>query len=160
MGSSVENYFNSHIVEHTFSLTNYFNECCPYFMSIGMTYEQFWYGDPTIAEATFKSFKIKEKREAKKIKWTNWEIGLYVYEAICDVAPVLQAFSKAKKPLQFSEKPYNIEALDELDENKENVISKEKEKKKEQATIYREQIFFQNWARATKKKFKEKNGGE
>lgn len=128
-----------------FFLTNQFNKCCPFFISIGMTYEQFWYEDPTIANMYLEAFKIKEEREAEKIKWITWEQGLYVYEAICDVSPVLRAFSKATKPLPYPEKPYGT-----LEKEKQDKKIKELEKERD---IYRTQIFFQNWANSMKGKF-------
>lgn len=131
-------------VEHFF-LTNEFNKCCPFYISIGMTYEQFWYGDPTMTKMYLEAYKIKEKRETEKMKWITWEQGLYVYEAICDVSPVLRAFSKATKPLPYPEKPYGL-ANDEMDKKIKEV--------EEERDMYRAQIFFQNWASNMKKKFR------
>lgn len=130
-----------------FFLTKQFNKCCPFFISIGMTYEQFWYGDPTIANMYLEAFKLKEQREAEKTKWITWEQGLYVYEAICDVAPVLRAFSKATKPLPYPESPYGTQEKIEQD-NKIKEIEKERD-------MYRTQIFFQNWVNSMKGKFSE-----
>ena len=129
-------------------LTKQFNKCCPFFISIGMTYEQFWYDDPTIANMYLEAFKIKEKREAEKTNWIAWEQGLYVYEAICDVSPVLRAFSKATKPLQYPQRPFGTD-----EKEKENKKIKELEKERDK---YRTQIFFQNWARNTQKKFQKR----
>ncbi len=128
-----------------FFLTKQFNKCCPFFISIGMTYEQFWYGDPTIANMYLEAFKLKEQREAEKTKWITWEQGLYVYEAICDVAPVLRAFSKATKPLPYPEKPY---ATKEKEKEDKKIKKLEEERDK-----YRTQIFFQNWVNSMKGKF-------
>lgn len=136
---------NTENVEHFF-LTDEFNKCCPFFISIGMTYDQFWKDDPTIAKAYLEAFKLKEKREAEKIKWANWGQGLYVYEALCNVAPILRAFSKATKPLPYPEKPYGTQKSEEEDKK-----IKELEKERD---MYRTQIFFQNWARDMQKKFK------
>lgn len=128
-----------------FFLTNEFNKSCPFFISIGMTYEQFWYEDPTIAKMYLEAFKLKEQREAEKTKWLTWEQGLYVYEAICDVSPVLRAFSKATKPLPYPEKPHGLHKSEEEDKR-----IKEIEKERD---MYRTQIFFQNWANNMKKRF-------
>lgn len=128
-----------------FFLTKQFNKSCPFFISIGMTYEQFWYEDPTIANMYLEAYRIKEEREAEKIKWITWEQGLYVYEAICDVSPVLRAFSKATKPLPYPQRPYATE-----EKEKEDKKIKEIEKERD---MYRTQIFFQNWANNMKKKF-------
>lgn len=140
-------------VEHIF-LYKEFEKICPYFISIGMTYEQFWYGDVQMTQAYLEAHKIKEKNEAIKTKWTIWEQGLYIYEALCDVSPILRAFSKAKKPLQYPEKPYEIDKLSMTTEDKQ----KEREEKEKQLEKDKVQIFFKNWARATQKHFKEKGG--
>lgn len=131
-------------VEHFF-LKDEFNRCCPFFISLGMTYDQFWYGDPTIAKAYLEAYRIKEKREADKMKWITWEQGLYVYEAICDVAPILRAFSKSTKPLPYPERPHGLEVNEEK--------KKEIEEVKKERDMYRIQIFFQNWANNMKKRF-------
>lgn len=137
-------------VEHIF-LYKQFEEVCPYFISIGMTYEQFWYDDISLTKYYQKAFELKEKREAIKDKWARWEQGLYIYEALCDVSPILRAFSKAKKPLQYPSKPYGLE---DIQQNKEqNEVQKEK---KQEVEKLRAQIFFENWARAAQKRFKEK----
>lgn len=142
-------FFNSKKVEHIF-LTKEFNKYCPFFISIGMTYEQFWYGDPTIARDYLEAYRIQEKRAAEKTKWIMWEQGLYVYEAMCDVAPVLRAFSKVTKPLPYPEEPWG---LDKFEAQKE---VKDLEQKKKELNDYRLQIFFENWAKNTQKHFQNK----
>lgn len=136
-------------VEHIF-LYKEFEKVCPFFMSIGMSYEQFWYEDVSLTKYYLKAFKIKEKREATKNKWAIWEQGLYIYEALCDVSPILRAFSKATKPLPYLQKPYGLEDI--ADEEEQQKTKEEKEK----VEIMRAQIFFENWADATQKKFGEK----
>lgn len=138
--------------EHVF-LYEEFNRVCPYFISIGMTYEQFWYGNPLMVKTYQKAFELKEKRESYKERWSIWEQGLYTYEAICDVSPVLRAFSKATKPLRYPSKPYNIDKF-ELDIDDENKKKEEKQKVERMKT----QIFFENWAKEASKRFDKKGG--
>lgn len=72
-------------------------------MAMGMTYDQFWDGEV----AAHKCF-----REAKKIRLSEqnqmaWLQGMYVYEAIADLAPALKAFAKGKaKP--YAKEPYDL----------------------------------------------------
>lgn len=146
MEDSLEKKRNPKQVEHIF-LYKQFEEVCPFFISIGMTYEQFWYGDVSIAKSYLKAYQIKEEREALKNKWARWEQGFYVYEAICDTAPILRPFSKATKPLQYPDKPYGLEEVEK---------QKIEQNKKEELEVLRTQIFFENWARAAQKHFKEK----
>ena len=95
-----------------------------------------------MAKAYLEAHKIKEKRKVEEMKWITWEQGLYVYEAICDVSPVLRAFSEIRKPLPYPEQPYglekNVEKIKEIEEERD---------------MYTAQIFFQNWAREMKKRF-------
>lgn len=127
------------------SLTETFEKLCPIYMSYGMTYDEFWNDD---------FFKCKYYREYHKLKIKQkdeemWIQGMYIYEALCDVAPILHAFSKkGTKALPYSEKPYTYSAL--AKDNKE-----EQEKEAENARLIA-QVHFENWARAVKKQFENK----
>ena len=145
MGDSLE---QLNKVEYV-SLSEQFEKVCPIFMNMGMTYKDFWEEDPTIAKTYLEAFKIKRKNEIKSKEWEIWKQGVYVYEALVDVAPILHAFSKAKKPLPFPEKPYGIEQLE--DDGKNEI---EKKKQEEENERLKATVFFNNWARATKKQFK------
>lgn len=132
-------------VEHIF-LTETFEKMCPYYMAIGMTYDQYWRDDVTMPKMFRETYKIKQEQ----IKWQIWEEGVYTYEALCKVSPVLHAFAKkGTKPLPFSTKPYGIEKIQEQreEEKEEQVVENERLKAR---------IFFNNWYRATKKHFEEK----
>ena len=137
-------------VEHIF-LTEVFEKMCPYYMAIGMTYDQYWRDDVTMPIMFRKTYKIKQE----EIKWQIWEEGVYTYEALCKVSPVLHAFAKnGTKPLPFSSEPYGIQKIREEREEKEKI----KEDKKVDNERMRAQIFFNNWYRATKKHFENKAG--
>ena len=63
-----------------------------------MTYDQYWNGDANLPRYYRKADKIRQER----INAEAWLHGLYIYEALCDVAPVMVAFpKKGAKP-----KPY------------------------------------------------------
>ncbi len=144
MGDSLE---EINKVEYV-SLSERFEELCPIFMNFGMTYREFWEEDPTMARQYLNAFKMKRKKEIKNKEWEIWKQGMYVYEALIDVSPILHAFSKAKKPLPYPEKPYGLKDDDEEEKDK---ITKEKEEENERLKAT---VFFSNWARATKKQFK------
>ena len=144
-------------VEHIF-LTETFERLCPYYMAIGMTYDQFWRDDVTMPIMFRRAYKIKQEEN----KWNNWEGGVYTYEALLKVSPVLHAFAKnGTKPLPFSEKPYGIEKLKEDIETDNMIKVKEKEEREKQKIEnerLRAQIYFNNWYNNTKKYFEEKGG--
>lgn len=149
MEGNLEN--NDKKVEYTF-LTKIFEEMCPFFMSIGMTYKEFWEDDLTIPKSYLKAYKIKTKREQEIKEWCMWKQGVYVYEALCDVSPILHAFSKkGTKPLPYPTKPYGIDMEEEKTEE-------EKQKQIENERLIA-RIHFDNWARAVKNKFENKEVG-
>lgn len=120
-----------------------------------MTYEQFWKDDPTIAKYYYKAYIMKEKRKVEIDEWHMWKQGVYIYEALCDVSPVLHAFSKkGTKPLPYPEQPYGWEDRETTREKTQEEKEREAENERLKATV-----FFNNWARSTQKRF-EKGGVE
>ena len=99
--------------------------------------------------AKYKFAKEKVEKDIEMDQWNMWKQGMYTYEALCDVSPVLHAFSKkGTKPLPYPEVPYGMEDKKiQIQENKEPT-AQEVENERLKA-----QIFFSNWARATKKQF-------
>ena len=57
---------------------------------MGMTYDQYWNGDPYLTTVYRKAYKLKRETENEQA----WLQGLYIYEALCCVAPVMRAFAK------------------------------------------------------------------
>ena len=131
------------------SLTEIFEKQCPIYMSYGMTYDEYWYGDAYRTKFYRECHAIKVRQKDEEL----WMQGMYVYEALCKVSPVLHAFSKkGTQPLQYSLKPY----LSEIDKYKKEQ-DKEQEKKNDELIA---RVHFENWARTMKKKFEKKQGGE
>ena len=90
-----------------FTYTEKFYELFPYYLSIGMTYDQYWNGDCTLTKYYRKADEIKKERRNEEL----WLQGAYIYEALCDVSPILHAFAKkGTKPQPYSDKPYSITA--------------------------------------------------
>ena len=61
-----------------FTYTEKFYECFPYYLSIGMTPEQYWDGDPTLTKYYRKADEIKKERLNEEL----WLQGMYIYEAL------------------------------------------------------------------------------
>lgn len=141
MGSSGSISKSRDIVEST-SLTKLFEHECPYYMSYGMSYDEYWYGDAYLVKFYRDSYKLKMRYDDVFM----WKQGMYIYEALCDVSPILHAFSKkGTKPLQYRTKPMS-------EETKENKTEKERDIQIKQERM-KARIFFERWARATKKHF-------
>lgn len=128
------------------SLTALFEKWCPIYMSYGMSYDEFWKESPYRAKFYREAHELKLKQKDELM----WVQGMYIYEALCEVSPVLHAFSKkGTKPLPYSEKPY----LSKIDKK---VTKQEKQQQIENERLIA-QIHFQNWARNTKKMFEKEN---
>ena len=92
-------------------------------MSIGMSYDEFWNQDVALVRAYRKAQEIRDRRQNQAM----WLQGLYIYNALCDVAPVFHAFAKkGTKPTPYAEEPYPITAA-EINERKERELRKKEE---------------------------------
>lgn len=75
---------------------------CPYYIAMGMTYDQFWKEDVWIARTYRQAYEIKRKEE----EMNNYRIGLYVYHALCMTVPNLGGEVPAylKRPFPLTQK--------------------------------------------------------
>lgn len=130
--------------EEVVSYTEVFEKACPIYMLYGMSYEDFWYGDPMMAKYQRKVYELKLKKHDEIL----WEQGMYVYEAILECAPILHPFSKATKPLPYTEQPhlYQLNTEDEEEGPSEQEIENER---------LRAQLWAQNIARSMEQQFKD-----
>lgn len=102
------------------SIPQIFEKACPYYISIGMSYEDFWYGD---SQKAVYYRKAKEYRDSE-INKQLWLQGAYIYEALIDVAPIYHTFAKrGTKPRPYTREPYVVNKHDEE-------VKREQEKKK------------------------------
>lgn len=89
------------------SYTEVFYTHLPYYLAIGMSYDLYWNGDCRLTECYRRAEEIKQRQRNQEL----WLQGMYVYEALCDVSPILQAFAKkGTKPTPYSSEPYAITA--------------------------------------------------
>jgi len=88
------------------SLRELFTKLCDYFVSIGLSYEDFWDGDPLKAHALYRAEKIKQQRENN----SYWLLNLYTYEALARVSPLFNGFSKQTRAHPYLEEPLKPES--------------------------------------------------
>ena len=97
------------------SYTTTFYDVFPFYLSIGMAPEQYWDGDPSLAKHYRKAHELQRKRANEDL----WLQGLYIYEALCDVSPVMNAFAKkGTKPRPYPDRPYSLTSDDRKEERK------------------------------------------
>ena len=103
-------------------------------MVYGMTYHQFWDGDVFAHKAYKKAYELRQEDRNANL----WLQGRYVYDAIVAVAPVLRAFSKAKKPSEYLQKPYSV-SEEQKRRTEEDEQRKRYEKIKERVQLFAEE---------------------
>lgn len=126
-----------------FTYTEKFYEQFPYYLSIGMTYDQYWNDDCDLVKYYRQAEEIRNERKNQEL----WLQGLYVYEAICDVSPVIHAFAKkGTKPIPYVPKPYPLNAKQRIQEEEE----------KERKIAEKGKKIMESFMCANNKRFKEK----
>ena len=110
----------------SFTYTEKFYELFPYYLSIGMTYEQYWENDPSLAKYYRKADELRNEKRNQEL----WLQGMYIYEALCDVSPILHPFTKkGTKPHPYTSNPYPLtekQRKRELEEKERRLSNKGK----------------------------------
>lgn len=129
------------------SLTEIFNQQFPYYLTMGMSYEEFWHGRFDLVKSYREAYKLRQEIK----DYDFWKQGLYFYEALIDVSPILQAFAKkGTRPRPYPEKPYGLKDEEsESEEDKQRKIENERLKAK---------VHFMNLTKALQKQFGGKDG--
>ena len=66
-----------------------------------------------------KYYRKADELNRKRRNEDLWLQGMYIYEALCDVSPILHAFAKrGTKPLQYPDHPYALTVNDRKEEDK------------------------------------------
>lgn len=83
-----------------------FEELCSYYMSLGMSYHDYWDGDNCMTKYYREAEEIKKERRNSEL----WLQAAYIYEALLDASPVFNPLSKKNKPFPFRSEPIPITA--------------------------------------------------
>ena len=105
-----------------FSYTDTFCSRFPYYLAIGMSEEQYWDKDCTLAKYYREADELRKERMNQEL----WLQGMYFYDAMSRLSPILKAFAKAgTKPMPYVEEPYpiNDKSKKESDEKKEKAMA-------------------------------------
>lgn len=83
---------------------------------MGMTPEQYWDGDPMLAKYYRQAEEIRNERRNQEL----WLQGMYIYDAILCVAPILHVLAKkGTKARPYPTQPYAITAKERKREKNE-----------------------------------------
>lgn len=124
--------------------TEIFEEQCPFYLSIGMSWDQYWNDDPGLVRFYVKAHELRNDRKNQEM----WLQGLYVYAAIMDVSPILHAFAKrGTKAEPYMSEPLPVTA---------NAIKRQREEEKAKTHMESERDKFMAFASAFNSRFDEK----
>lgn len=85
------------------TLAQIFWDLLPAYLAMGMTSDEYWNGDAQLCVAYRKAYKEKIELQDAML----WRQGLYVYHAMCCVAPYFNSI-KPTKPENYLEQPFGI----------------------------------------------------
>lgn len=124
-----------------------FEELCGYYMSLGMTYQEFWDGDAEMAKYYREAQEIRQERRNTQL----WLQAAYIYEALLDASPVFNPLSKKNKPIPFRSEPIPITSTG----------SRQQEERRKQQRMENGKEAMRTMMAAINARFKEqKKGGE
>jgi hypothetical protein len=137
-GSERENRFAS-----PFPYTEIFEKKFPYYLSIGMTEEQYWDKDCCLV----KFYREAEELRRERVNQEMWLQGMYIYDAISRLSPILRPFGKkGTKAKPYVEEAYPI--------NKRTM--EDAQTKKEMAKSQKGMRYMQAYMVANNKRFEER----
>ena len=83
-------------------------EAFPQYLSMGMSYDEFWNYDPSLVKAYRKAWEMKVSQR----NWEMWMQGGYIYDALLKVAPVMASGGMGGKgkvePGKYPDRPYPL----------------------------------------------------
>lgn len=87
------------------TITEFFIRMFPRYKMMGMTYEEYWRGPAWLARAYREAWEQQEHYK----EWERWRQGMYIYDTLLRVAPLLRAFSNGKVDAgEYPNEPYPL----------------------------------------------------
>ena len=106
--------------------TEVFEECFYFYLAIGMSYAEYWEGDPKLAQYYRKAYLFRQE----EFNNNAWLQGMYIYDAVSTALHnALRGMGKTKPPAKdYAKKPYDIFRKEKTPEEKALEVQKEQEK--------------------------------
>ena len=106
--------------------TEIFEECFPFYLALGMSFAEYWEGDPKLAQYYRKAYRIKQD----EINNNAWLQGLYIYDAVSTALfNALRGMGKQKPPAKdYAKQPYELNNKVKTEAEKAKAVQVEQEK--------------------------------
>lgn len=93
--------------------TEIFDKVFPYYLAVGMSYDQFWLGEPEMVIPYRRADEIRKRRMNEQL----WLAGVYTAEALAST--VGNMFSKSKHEYPSEPKPITMIEVEERREREQ-----------------------------------------
>lgn len=118
-----------------------FQEVFPLYLSLDMSYDEFYNKDCQLVKAYLKAYEMKQERDNTNM----WIQGMYVYDAILRASPILHPFAKGgTEPIPYLEQPYALSKEEQ----------KAREEKEEREHMLKAKAYMEHKASIINKKFR------
>ena len=106
--------------------TEIFEDCFPFYLAIGMSFAEYWTGDPKLAQYYRKAYQIKQE-EINNIAWLQ---GMYIYDAVSTALHnALRGMGKTKPPVRdYAKQPYEFKNKVKTEAEKAEEVKTEQKK--------------------------------
>ena len=86
------------------TLTEFFIKMFPFYMNMGMSYDEYWNGPCWLVRSYREAHQMKQRQE----EWARWRQGAYIFDALLCASPMMKSFVKDAKPGKYPEEPWPL----------------------------------------------------
>ena len=106
--------------------TEIFEESFPFYLAIGMSYAEYWDGDPILTRYYRKAYLIRQE----EINNNAWLQGMYIYDAVSTALHnALRGMGKNKPPARdYAKQPYEFKNKAKTEAQKAKEVQIEQQK--------------------------------
>lgn len=112
-----------------FAYTRFFEDALPYFMVMGMSPQEFWEGDASLARAYRQAYDMKMDTEFNIRNEQAWIQGMYIYATLLKISPLFSSFADSKtKYGDYMDKPFDFGQTEDEEVSEEIQEQRERDK--------------------------------
>ena len=103
--------------------TEILEECFPFYLAIGMSFAEYWTGDPSLVRYYRKAYQIKQE----EINNNAWLQGMYIYDAV-STAVHNALRGKNTRAREYTKQPYDFKHKEKTEMEKAKEVQIEQQK--------------------------------
>lgn len=96
-------------LNRTPTISEIMDKQCPFYMSIGMSREEYWHGDPMLVKDYLEAFNQASRRKYDEMNFMAWLQGAYISNAVTvGVAYALDGKAARSRAVSYLDEPLDI----------------------------------------------------